>query len=46
MFGADAVLTDAEIASGGELADSLRSSMAVCGYTSVKEFQKAEVVVR
>ena len=44
--GADAVLADAATVTGGELAESLRSSMAACGYTTVKEFQRAEVVVR
>ena len=44
--GADAVMTDVDTVTGGELADSLRSSMAACGYTPVKEFQRAEVAVR
>lgn len=41
--GADAVLVDGD---GSGLADGLRSTMALCGYTDVKSFQKAEVVVR
>lgn len=41
--GADAVLAAGDL---GEIATGLRSSMAVCGYTDVKSFQKAEVVVR
>lgn len=44
--GADAVMTAATPVTDGSLAESLRSSMAVCGYTDVKSFQKAEVVVR
>lgn len=45
-IGADAVMSDAAAVTDGGLAESLRSSMAVCGYTDVKSFQKAEVVVR
>ncbi len=48
--GADAVLVDAEAVtastSGQSVDQTLRRSMAACGYTDVKAFQKAEVVVR
>lgn len=41
--GADAVVADGDTTGFG---DALRSTMALCGYTDVKSFQKAEVVVR
>ena len=41
--GADAVVADGDTAG---FADALRSTMALCGYTDVKSFQKAEVVIR
>ncbi len=47
--GADAVMVDAAMITGGDaedLADPLRRAMATCGYTDLKSFQKAEVVVR
>ena len=45
--GADAVVVDQALVTGDEeAADDLRETMAVCGYTDVKAFQKAEVVVR
>ena len=48
--GADAVLVDAAVVLGdpphGDAAEGLRRAMALCGYTDVKDFQKAEVVVR
>ena len=49
--GADAVLVDSSVVVGGDpLADDivehLRDAMALCGYTDLKAFQKAEVVVR
>ena len=49
-LGADAALVDGSLLSGssdGESVDDLlRRVMAKCGYTDVKSFQKAEVVVR
>ena len=42
-IGADAVMIDGDVSG---YADALRSTMALCGYTDVKSFQKAEVVVR
>ncbi|MEZ5245921.1 MAG: IMP dehydrogenase [Acidimicrobiales bacterium] len=49
--GADAVVVDASVLIGadpqtGDVADNLRDAMALCGYTDLKGFQKAEVVVR
>ena len=47
--GADAVLVDASVLLNGEsadLVDNVRLAMATCGYTDLKAFQKAEVVVR
>jgi IMP dehydrogenase len=48
--GADAVMVDTPVALGeapeGDPVDHLRRAMALCGYTDVKDFQKAEVVVR
>jgi IMP dehydrogenase len=49
--GADAVVVDASVLSGadpqaGDVVDNLRDAMALCGYTDLKGFQKAEVVVR
>ena len=41
--GADAVMVDGDVS---DYPDALRSTMALCGYTDVKSFQKAEVVVR
>ena len=31
---------------GDDIVDHLRDAMALCGYTDLKAFQKAEVVVR
>lgn len=51
-IGADAVLVDSAAVTQGSdagersLDSTLRSSMAACGYTSAKAFQKAEVVLR
>ncbi len=49
-IGADAAMVDASLllqADGGRTVDDvLRRAMAKCGYTDVKAFQKAEVVVR
>ncbi|MDG1410794.1 MAG: IMP dehydrogenase [Acidimicrobiales bacterium] len=49
-IGADAVLVDVDAVTASEGEHSidqiLRRSMAACGYTDVKAFQKAEVVVR
>ena len=46
-IGADAVVVDQAMVIGDDaVADDLRETMAVCGYTDVKTFQKAEVVVR
>lgn len=46
-IGADAVVVDQAMVIGDDaVADDLRETMAVCGYTDVKAFQKAEVVVR
>jgi len=49
-IGADAVLVDVDAVTAREGEHSidqiLRRSMAACGYTDVKAFQKAEVVVR
>ena len=46
-IGADAVVVDQSLVTGDDPAgDALRETMAVCGYTDVKAFQKAEVVVR
>jgi IMP dehydrogenase len=42
-IGADAVMVDGDVSG---YPDALRSTMAFCGYTDVKSFQKAEVVVR
>lgn len=46
--GADAVLLDASILGdgNGDVVGNLRQAMATCGYTDLKAFQKAEVVVR
>ena len=49
--GADAVMVDSEIVLGadpqaGDVVDHLREAMATCGYTDLKTFQKAEVVIR
>ncbi|MEM7143063.1 MAG: IMP dehydrogenase [Actinomycetota bacterium] len=49
--GADAVLVDHTLLTqsdpqAGDIVDHLREAMAVCGYTDLKAFQKAEVVVR
>ena len=49
--GADAVLVDSSVLIGGDpqgdrLVEHLREAMALCGYTDLKAFQKAEVVVR
>jgi IMP dehydrogenase len=49
--GADAVLVDSSMLVGADLQDddtieNLREAMALCGYTDLKAFQKAEVVVR
>lgn len=48
--GADAVVVDAGVLIGDEpddgLVDNLRDAMALCGYTDLKAFQKAEVVLR
>ena len=48
--GADAVLIDASVLladdhDGDELIGNLREAMAACGYTDLKSFQRAEVVV-
>ena len=32
--------------SAEDLAGDLREAMAVCGYTDLKDFQKAEVMIR
>ena len=49
-IGADAVLVDAAAIAAPDaeqgIDQTLRRSMAACGYTDVKSFQKAEVVVR
>ncbi|MEM8709267.1 MAG: hypothetical protein AAGE98_22605, partial [Actinomycetota bacterium] len=46
-IGADAVVVDQALVNGDDPAGvALRETMAVCGYTDVKAFQKAEVVVR
>lgn len=46
-IGADAVMLDgAALSREGVVTGDLRETMAVCGYTNPKEFQKAEVVVR
>lgn len=49
--GADAVLVDSSVllggdAQGGDVVEHLREAMSTCGYTSVKGFQKAAVMVR
>jgi IMP dehydrogenase len=49
--GADAVLIDPSVLVGadpqtGDVVQNLREAMALCGYTDLKAFQKAEVVVR
>jgi IMP dehydrogenase len=49
--GADAVIVDSSVLIGGDpqnddLVEHLRDAMALCGYTDLKAFQKAEVVVR
>lgn len=48
--GADAVLVDASILVGvdgdDDTVENLREAMALCGYTDLKAFQKAEVVIR
>ena len=49
--GADAVLVDAGVLlnadpQAGDVVEHLRQAMATCGYTDLKAFQKAEVVVR
>lgn len=49
--GADAVLVDASALLGadpqnGDLVEQLRQAMALCGYTDLKTFQKAELVLR
>lgn len=49
--GADAVLVDASVLLGddgrsGDVVGNLRQAVATCGYTDLKAFQKAEVVVR
>lgn len=49
--GADAVLVDSSVLTGDDpraedVVDNLREAMALCGYTDLKGFQKAEVVVR
>jgi IMP dehydrogenase len=48
--GADAVLIDASVVLGsdpsnGDIVEQLREAMALCGYTDVKGFQRAEVVI-
>lgn len=48
--GADAVMVDASVIVGPDpsaedLAGDLREAMAVCGYTNLKDFQKAEVMI-
>ena len=46
-IGADAVVVDQSMVTGDDdTAGDLAETMAVCGYTDVKAFQKAEVVVR
>lgn len=49
-IGADAVLVDADAVTSStsehSIDQTLRRSMAACGYTDAKAFQKAEVVVR
>lgn len=49
--GADAVVVDSSVLLGadrrnGDVVENLRDAMALCGYTDLKAFQKAEVVVR
>lgn len=49
--GADAVLVDAGVLlnadpHAGDVVEHLRQAVATCGYTDLKAFQKAEVVVR
>ncbi|MDW3220807.1 MAG: IMP dehydrogenase [Acidimicrobiales bacterium] len=49
--GADAVLVDASVVvnadpQADDVVGNLRAAMATCGYTDLKAFQKAEVVVR
>jgi len=49
--GADSVLVDSSVlldsdSPGSDVQEQLREAMALCGYTDVKQFQKAEVVVR
>lgn len=49
--GADAVFVDSSVVIGADplgddIVDHLRDAMALCGYTDLKAFQKAEVVVR
>jgi IMP dehydrogenase len=49
--GADAVLLDASVLLGadpqaGDVVEHLREAMSVCGFTDLKAFQKAELVVR
>ena len=49
--GADAVMVDTSVLDDADpraqdLASNLREAMALCGYTDLKGFQKAEVVVR
>ena len=49
--GADAVLVDSSVLAGAdprtsEMVENLRDAVALCGYTDLKAFQKAEVVVR
>jgi len=49
VCGADAVMVDAGVVVGADavdLAGPLRRAMATCGYTDLKSFQKAELVVR
>ena len=49
--GADAIVVDSSVLvnadpDSGDITEHLREAMALCGYTDVKRFQKAEVVVR
>lgn len=49
--GADAVLVDASVllaadGDNGDVVGNLREALATCGYTDLKSFQKAEVVLR
>ena len=49
--GADAVLVDSSVLVGADprtsdMVENLRDAVALCGYTDLKSFQKAEVVVR